>query len=186
MQENRLQMVSAEEVIRIYKCLGGHGIQTWLTGGWGIDALLGEQTRPHKDLDVVMLLDDVARTCAILEGLGYTFAYLWPENRPANDRQGVETATAFVLQEPDGREIDIHAFLFDEQGNGIPAWAEAEDFFFKKEDLSGKGVIAGSTVQCLTPEMQIRCHLGYAVPEKQLRDLAHLQAKYGVEFPYDQ
>ena len=183
MQENCHQMVSAEEVIRINRCLAEHGIQTWLMGGWGIDALLGEQTRPHKDLDVVMLLDDVIRTNAILEGLGYTFAYLWPENRPAIDRQGIETATAYVLQDTDGREIDIHAFVFDEQGNGIPAWADAVDFIFKIEDLAGKGVIAGFAVQCLTPEMQVRCHLGYEVPEKQRHDLARLQATYGVELP---
>ena len=185
MQEDRHQMVSAEEVLRIYRRLGENGIQTWLTGGWGIDALLGEQTRPHKDLDVFLLLDDVVRTTALLESFGYTFAYLWSENRPAIDRQGVETATAFVLQDTEGREIDIHAFAVDEQGNGIPAWAEAEDFTIKKEDLTGEGLIAGSTVQCLTPEMQIRCHLGYEIPEKQWHDLARLHEKYGVKLPHD-
>ena len=38
-------MVSAEDVIRIYTDLATNEIQVWLTGGWGIDALLGEQTR---------------------------------------------------------------------------------------------------------------------------------------------
>jgi lincosamide nucleotidyltransferase A/C/D/E len=42
-------MVSAQDVISIYQRLMAAGIQVWLTGGWGIDALLGEQTRPHKD-----------------------------------------------------------------------------------------------------------------------------------------
>ena len=128
---NEGKMVSAEDVIKIYRRLSGHGIRVWLTGGWGIDALLGEQTRPHKDLDVVMLLDNVVRMCALLESDGYELAYLWPENRQAVDKQGVETATAFVLQDNQGREIDIHALVLDEQGNGIPAWAEAEGFTFK-------------------------------------------------------
>ena len=52
-------MVRAEDVISIYKRLLTNGFQVWMTGGWGIDALLGEQTRPHKDLDLIILLDDV-------------------------------------------------------------------------------------------------------------------------------
>jgi lincosamide nucleotidyltransferase A/C/D/E len=174
-------MVSAEDVIKIYRRLSEHGIQIWLTGGWGIDALLGEQTRPHKDLDVVMLLDDVARMCALLARDGYDLAYLWPENRQAVDKQGTETATAFVLQDAQWQEIDIHALVLDEQGNGIPAWAEAEGFIFKKEDLAGQGTVAAFKVQCLTPQMQVLCHRGYEVPEKQLQDLERLHSKFGVE-----
>jgi lincosamide nucleotidyltransferase A/C/D/E len=172
-------MVSAEEVIKIYRRLSEHGIRVWLTGGWGIDALLGEQTRPHKDLDVVMLLDDVARMCALLASDGYNLAYLWSENRQAVDKQGAETATAFVLQDTQGREIDIHALVLDEQGNGIPAWAEVEGFIFKKEDLAGQGVVATVYVQCLTHQMQVLCHRGYEVPEKQLQDLEQLYSKFG-------
>ncbi|MEM6356356.1 MAG: hypothetical protein AAF844_11840, partial [Pseudomonadota bacterium] len=26
----------------------------WLDGGWGIDALIGRQTRPHEDVDIVI------------------------------------------------------------------------------------------------------------------------------------
>ena len=42
------EMVRAEDVVSIYRSLSANNIQVWLTGGWGIDALLGEQTRPHK------------------------------------------------------------------------------------------------------------------------------------------
>ena len=178
---NEGKMVSAEDVIKIYRRLSEHGIRVWLTGGWGIDALLGEQTRPHKDLDVVMLLDDVVRMCALLESDGYDLAYLWSENQQAVDKQGAKTATAFVLRDKQGREIDIHALALNEQGNGIPAWAEAEGFIFKKEDLASQGTVAAVTVQCLTPEMQVVCHRGYAVPEKQLQDLERLHSKFGVE-----
>jgi lincosamide nucleotidyltransferase A/C/D/E len=40
-------MVRAEDVISIYQRLLADDIQVWLTGGWGIDALLREQSRPH-------------------------------------------------------------------------------------------------------------------------------------------
>jgi lincosamide nucleotidyltransferase A/C/D/E len=171
-------MVSAEEVIKIYSHLTEHGIRIWLTGGWGIDALLGEQTRPHKDLDVVMLLEDVVRMCALLECDGYGLKEVWSENRQAIDAQGVKTATAFVLADGQGCEIDIHALVLDEQGKGIPAWDNAEGFIFRKEGLEGKGIIAGYSVKCISHEMQVLCHTGYEVPEKQLQDLELLHTKF--------
>ena len=92
-------MVTAEDVVSIYRRLLDNGIQVWLTGGWGIDALLGEQTRPHKDLDVIVLLDDVARLVEVLGQDGYDLKELWSENLWVVDGEGVETATAFVLQD---------------------------------------------------------------------------------------
>jgi lincosamide nucleotidyltransferase A/C/D/E len=176
-------MVRAEDVIRIYKPLMTNGIQVWLTGGWGIDALLGEQTRPHKDLDVIMLLDDMVRMRELLSRDGYGLKDLWSENRWVIDAHGIETATAFVLQDAEGREFDAHALHLDDRGNGVPAWEEAEGFIFKKQDLAGEGTIAGFTVQCITPEMQVLCHTGYELPDKQLRDLELLHKKFGVEYP---
>lgn len=28
------------------------GIRYWLDGGWGVDALVGRQTREHRDVDI--------------------------------------------------------------------------------------------------------------------------------------
>jgi len=176
-------MVHAEDVISIYKCLSANGIQVWLNGGWGIDALLGEQTRPHKDLDVIMLLNDVVRMRELLGRDGYGLKELWSENRWAIDAHGIETATAFVLQDSEGREVDAHAMCLDDRGNGVPAWEEAEGFIFKREDLAGKGLIAGFAVRCITSEKQMLCHTGYELPDKQLRDLELLHDKFGVEYP---
>jgi lincosamide nucleotidyltransferase A/C/D/E len=175
-------MVRAEDVFSIHQRLFENGIQVWLTGGWGIDALLGEQTRPHKDLDVIMLLDDIVRMRELLGSDGYNLKELWSENCWVVDAQGVETATAFVLQDSEGREFDVHAMRLDDRGNGIPVW-EAEELIFKREDLAGKGMIAGVPVQCLSPEMQMMCHTGYELPDEQLRDLELLHETFGVEYP---
>ncbi len=172
-------MVSAKDVIRIYQYLLANGIQIWLCGGWGIDALLGEQTRPHKDLDVIMLLDDVIRMRELLGRQGYDLAYLWEENCPAVDAHGVEVASAFVLNDADGRELDAHAMRFDVQGNGIPTWRDTEGLIFKSQDLAGQGVVAGFALQCLSSEMQMLVHRGYELPEKQVRDLELLRKKFG-------
>lgn len=175
-------MVSAEDVIRLYQRLLENNIQIWLVGGWGIDALLGEQTRPHKDLDVIMLVDDVGRLRELLSHDGYEFGYLWEENVWTVDVLGAETATAFVLKDAEGRELDAHAMRLDADGDGIPAW-DAEGRILKRQDLTGEGIIAGVTIPCYTPEMQMTCHTGYELPEKHLRDLELLHKKFSVAYP---
>ncbi len=176
-------MVSAEDVISIYRSLSANNIQVWLTGGWGIDALLREQTRPHKDIDIIVLLDDIVPIRALLGRAGYCLKELWSENSWVVDSHGTETPTAFVLQDSEGREVDAHAIRLDDQGDGTPAWADDEGLVIKKDDLAGEGIIAGFAVRCLSPEMQMLCHTGYDLPSVQLRDLDLLHEKFGVEYP---
>ncbi len=38
--------------------LGAAGCPWWIAGGWAIDLHLGRQTRPHEDIDVLILRDD--------------------------------------------------------------------------------------------------------------------------------
>ena len=172
-------MMCAEDVIGICRLLEADGIQVWLTGGWGVDALLGEQTRPHKDLDVIMLVDDVIRMRELLDREGYGLKELWSENLWAMDASGCETATAFVLRDSMGREIDAHAMHLDAQGNGLPAW-ESEGLIFQRQDLAGEGLIGGVPVRCITPQMQVMCHTGYALPEVQVRDLELLHVMFDI------
>lgn len=172
-------MVTAQEAIAIYQRLLDNGIQVWLTGGWGIDALLGEQTRPHKDLDLILLLDDVVRMRELLARDEYDLKELWSENRWTTDARGVDTATAFVLHDPHGRELDAHAVRLDDCGNGIPAWQNDEGLFLTSQGLAGEGTIAGVAVRCLSPEMQGVCHTGYTLPDYQVRDLHLLRDRFG-------
>jgi len=173
-------MVRSEDVIRICQRLSAHNIQIWLTGGWGIDALLQGQTRPHKDLDILLLVDDVIRMQDLLGHAGYGLKEIWPENRWAMDSCGAEIPTAFVLQDGEGREVDAHAMRLDDQGNGIPAWV-ADELVFKKEDLAGEGMIAGVAARCISPAMQLLVHAGYDLPHEQLHDLELLRERFGVE-----
>ena len=45
----------APDVIEVINALGSASVDVWVHGGWGIDALLGEQTRAHDDLDVILV-----------------------------------------------------------------------------------------------------------------------------------
>ncbi len=178
-------MVSADDVILIYNQLSANGIQIWVVGGWGIDALLGEQTRPHKDLDMLMLLDDVVRMRELLASDGYRLKQLWSENRWVIDANGAEVATAFVLKDSEGREIDAHAMRLDDEGNGIPLWGMPEGFVLKLEELAGQGVIAGVAVSCFSVEAQMRVHARYELPENHRRDVEHLRARFGIDLPHN-
>jgi len=175
--------VRAEDVISIVKFLSRNGIPVWLTGGWGIDALLGEQTRSHHDLDVFMLLEHVGQLNALLEGKGYSLKDIWSENRWVIDADDRQIATAFVLWDSQGREFDAHAMCLDVQGNGLPAWDAPEGFIFTRQDLAGHGLINGFTVPCITPESQVFCHTGYPLPEKHLLDMKLLHDKFGLGLP---
>ncbi len=50
--------------------LGQRGAAFQLFGGWGVDLLLGESLRPHKDVDLVVRQGDLARLEAALHSVG--------------------------------------------------------------------------------------------------------------------
>jgi lincosamide nucleotidyltransferase A/C/D/E len=66
--------MDAARVLDLLADLEALGIQIWLDGGWAVDALLGEQTRPHDDLDLVSRLEDSAQIEKALGARGYTQA----------------------------------------------------------------------------------------------------------------
>jgi hypothetical protein len=73
--------VKAEDVLELYASLLEHGVQIWLDGGWGVDALLERQTRPHKDLDAIVALDDLPSLTATLSQRGFVLKEIWAENQ---------------------------------------------------------------------------------------------------------
>jgi hypothetical protein len=42
------------DVVEILGWLSAASVDVWLDGGWGVDALVGEQTREHNDLDLIV------------------------------------------------------------------------------------------------------------------------------------
>ena len=44
--------MAATEVVQIIAWLEAAGVIYQINGGWGVDGLVGRQTRPHQDLDV--------------------------------------------------------------------------------------------------------------------------------------
>src|SRR6476619_4123132 len=111
--------MEAETVVALYTLLLEHGVQIWIDGGWGIDALLRQQTRPHKDLDALVQLDDLAKMTGLFATRDFSVTKIRNENRwiahveevPLVSRDtpvGAEVATSIVLRNSNGRELDFH------------------------------------------------------------------------------
>jgi lincosamide nucleotidyltransferase A/C/D/E len=64
--------MKSTDVIEIYSTLATVGICVGIDGGWGVDALLGRQTRPHKDLDIAIEDHQVLRFEQYLTSRGYS------------------------------------------------------------------------------------------------------------------
>ena len=143
----------------------------WLDGGWGIDALLQTQTRPHKDVDMIPRVADIPKLLDILAGQEFAVKAGTPPH-------------AFVLADSQGLEVDIHAVTFADDGNGIHRMDNGGDWIFKAEAFTGLGVIDGMTVHCLSPLAQVQCHAqGYPPTEKDLHDMELLQQRFNIELP---
>ena len=183
--------MTAEDVVELYSGLLTRSVQLWLDGGWGIDALLERQTRPHKDFDAIVAFEDLPALTRFLSGCGFALKLIWPENRwapcpepPALIRRqdpAVEAATAFVLEDELGRELDFHVVHFDEHGRGMPAWNS--DFVFPPEAFAGLGTVGSSRVRCLSAETQMRTHTSYVLKERDMHDLRLLHDRFGIDYP---
>lgn len=59
-----------------------------------------------------------------------------------------------------------------------------EDWTFPAEGFSGRGVVNGTGVRCLSPTTQVLWHTnGYVPIERDLRDMALIQQRFGVDLP---
>ena len=164
-------MMSSGDVVEVLDRLDSVQIEVWLDGGWGVDALLSEQTRPHDDLDLIVRLSDVPTLRVVLARHGF---------------QLVEGAwdSSFVIRDHRGRELDIHTVRFDEEGNGIytgVARGGNELDICPASGFAGTGIVAGRQVMCLTPELQMLCHSsGYEPSETDFHDMRLLHARFGT------
>jgi lincosamide nucleotidyltransferase A/C/D/E len=146
-------------------------IPVWLDGGWGADALLRTQTRPHQDVDIVLPVAAVPKLRELLEVRGFAVR----EGKPPH---------AFVLTNGAGLDVDVHAVTFDGAGNGVYRMQSGEDWVYPAEGFGGRGLVEGVAVRCLSPAVQVLGHAhGYVPVEKDFRDMELLAQRFGVELP---
>jgi lincosamide nucleotidyltransferase A/C/D/E len=165
MQKNDPEM-KASDVIDFVRLLEQNRIDVWIDGGWGVDALLGEQTRTRSDLDIAVRHSDAPRVRALLEARGY-------KDAPRSDTRDCN----FVLGDDLGHQVDIHSYEFDSAGNHVYGVA------YPAESLTGAGSVNGYPVRCISPEWLVKFHTGYEVDENDYRDVRALCQRFGIEMP---
>lgn len=91
----------------------------WVAGGWGVDALVERQTRPHRDLDVAVDAEHESAVVAVLSLLGYAVETDW---RPVR--------VEFVA--PNRGWVDLHPVAFDCTGHGRQAGLAGGHFDYRQ------------------------------------------------------
>jgi lincosamide nucleotidyltransferase A/C/D/E len=164
--KNDKSEMTAVDVIEIVKLLEKNGMTIIIDGGWGVDALLGEQTRNHEDLDVAVLHKDVPLIRSLLEARGY-------QDIPRDDT----CECNFVLGDDQGHLFDLHSCTFDAVGNNVFGVE------YPKDSWEGTGTINGYPVRCITPEWMVKFHTGYELDENDYHDVKLLCQRYALEIP---
>jgi lincosamide nucleotidyltransferase A/C/D/E len=159
------------DVVEIVGALTAAGISASIAGGWGVDALLGRQSRRHKDLDLIVDASDAAQATArrVLHDLGYEAV----DNRA---EAGKWMPLKVVLRDPGGRTIDLLPVHFEGGATGPDAEAAAAPL---GPAAFVSGVVAGHPVSCLSPWVQLTFHTEYAPRRIDRRDVALLSSRFG-------
>ena len=157
------------DVLQVIERLRHAGVRVYVAGGWGVDALIGEQSRPHADLDLAFDAAEEDRVLSALRQAGYVMI---TDQRPAR----------FVLQDRSGHTVDFHPVVFDASGDGEQTGFGGIKYRYPSTEL-GRGIIGGTEVDCLSAELLIQFHLGYTPTEKDVQDMNLLRARLGVHLP---
>jgi lincosamide nucleotidyltransferase A/C/D/E len=160
--------VRSHRVLTVLGALEAEGIEVWLAGGWGVDALAGRQTRRHHDVDLVIGAADAEAASCCLAKLGFTFD---------KERKVPEAllSKSLVFRDSLGRHVDLH-----------PAWIDGSN---RRGDTGagpildrgslGVGSLGGRRVRCLSAAAQIELHGGYEPRPQDISDLAVLREIVG-------
>lgn len=160
-------MMSASDVLSVLAVAREAGADVVIAGGWGVDALLGEETRGHRDLDLLHRREQEDALVAALTAAGYAQTL---------DRRPVR----FVLSHPSGREIDLHPLRFAPDGSATQSSPDPEEPFRYPAECFVSGTIGGTRVRCISAEQQAGFHQGYDPGEADLHDMARLREAFGV------
>ena len=156
----------AGNLLREIKSLG---IPLWIGGGWGVDALIGAQTRPHNDIDVYIEKRHADDVINMLISRGYSERTM--EYTTENHR---------VWQRAPGHTVDLHLIELREEEKDV-LYFEGEAY--PRFVLEGEGTIDGVGVQCFTAEAQLLFHQGYEHTEKDVHDVLLLCKTFGLDIP---
>jgi lincosamide nucleotidyltransferase A/C/D/E len=162
--------MTSEDVLELYRALEQTGVAIWIDGGWAVDAIVGHQTRPHTDLDIAVEERSLTMLRQCLSWRGYREA-------PSGDG----SPWNFVLEDGDGRRIDVHVVVLNAQGG---VWADpVAGIAYPAGSLTGDGFIAGAPVRCVRAEFLLQFKTSYPPRVIDRQDVAVLCGVLGRPVP---
>lgn len=138
--------MQADDVLKPLNALDGLEVHYWLDGGWGVDCLLGEETRTHGDLDLVVHREDVHAAAGHLGTQGFELIRDW-------------LPTSIAFRDESGREVDLHPVDPTPDGGGDQVLPEDGRWHYAPPVY---GSIVGRPVRCASAQDQVLMHTGYA------------------------
>jgi lincosamide nucleotidyltransferase A/C/D/E len=154
--------MTLSEVLRVLDRLDAVGVPHWLEGGWGVDALIGRQTRSHRDLDLDIDATQEALAIEVLNELNYQIETDWRPNRVELVARGHGW-------------VDVHPLTFDRQGNAVQAALDGSSYTFPRSYFR-RGHLGSRQVGCFSVDAQRLFHTGYEHRSVDTHDLALLDS----------
>jgi lincosamide nucleotidyltransferase A/C/D/E len=169
----RITHMPDSRVLTLLDAIAAAGPPCWVAGGWGIDALLGRQTRRHYDLDLVMsdTPDDVDRMGRVLARAG--FRPVVTESNP-----GLFMPVRHCWQDDQGCTVEVMPVPLHEPPSSATARAAPR---LPWDQQFTRGTIGGREVPCLSASLQFTLHEGYAARGIDRADVAALRAQVSRE-----
>lgn len=160
--------MSQRDVLTILDRLERASVTPWIDGGWGVDALVGRQTRQHGDLDIVIEQDQEASARSVLEEEGFSEVPMW-----------FSTAVHTVWRHDDGRAVDLHVVVLNDEGGGV----YGDEGVYPAEGFQGRGTIGCRAVRCISASVQVEFHRGYEVRPQDRHDVLLLCEAFDLDVP---
>jgi lincosamide nucleotidyltransferase A/C/D/E len=162
--------MEGRDVVELLQALEEVGIDVFVEGGWGVDALVGQELRPHKDVDLVVRRSDVEGLYAALQARGFQLvAGALPDG--------------FVCKDPRGRAVDVRGVVFAADGRAVYERADNVEGSYSPDAFAGQGTISDVAVRCLTPVAQMQAHTGYEQRDIDVIEVGTLHDRFGIPVP---
>jgi lincosamide nucleotidyltransferase A/C/D/E len=160
--------MQADDALTLLSALDERGVHYWLDGGWGVDCLLGEQTRTHNDLDLVVHRQDVDDVMRLLNAQGYDVIRDW-------------LPTSIAFRDRSGREVDLHPVDPTPDGGGDQVLPDDEGTWHYAPPV--EGTIQGRPIRCAPSHDQVLMHTGYTPRAVDFEDVRRLARRFELPLP---
>lgn len=158
----------SRSVVEVLDLVSSDHLDVWLHGGWGVDALLGYQTRVHDDLDLLVRMEQYGELESALTGAGYELSCnLLPKR--AIFRRGCADS------------VDVHPLCLDCAGVGWQPGGAGDGSVLKYPRTEFVlGTVRGRVAPCISASLQVAHRMGYRLRLKDAMDLNQMSRALGT------